>query len=444
MVLGIGLSVEKQSENEVLVTGLDKPVVFDLKVRNLGEANNFEFYNLLGFNMFPKGTVQMGEGESQNIELKISPIGDFPHKGAYTFTYFIKGQAGGEIQEKLTFKIVDFEDCFEVGSGEVDSDSNSLDVYIHNKVNFNFGEINVKFSSAFFDFKEKFELEPNQRKDFTVQLNKDDFKKLMAGFYTLDAEVVANDKKADVEGIIKFAEKNLLTTTKEDYGIIINTKIIEKVNQGNVVEKSETLLTKNIISRLFTSFSPQPDVVERQGMTVFYSWTREIKPGETLEIVVKTNWLFPLITIFFVVAIVVLAKQYSRTNLILRKKVTFVKAKGGEFALKVTVFAQAKKYIERVNIVDRLPVMVKVYEKFGVEKPSRVNEKTRRIEWNFEKLEAGETRVLSYIIYSKVGVLGRFALPTATAIYERDGEIHEAESNHAFFVSEQKKEEEGE
>jgi hypothetical protein len=398
MVLGIGVSVEKQSENEVLVTGLDKLVVFDLKVRNLGEANNFEFYNLLGFNMFPKGTVQMGEGESQDIELKISPIGDFPHKGAYTFTYFIKGQAGGEIQEKLTFKIVDFADCFEVGSGEVDSDLNSLDVYIHNKVNFDFGEINVKFSSAFFDFEEEFELGPNERKDFTVQLNKDDFKKLMAGFYTLNAEVVANAEKVDVEGVIKFVEKNLLTTTKEDYGIVINTKIIEKMNEGNVVVKSETLFTKNIISRLFTSFSPQPDVVERQGMTVFYSWNREIKPGETLEIVVKTNWFFPLITIFFIVAIVVLAKQYSMTNLVLRKKVTFVKAKGGEFALKVTIFAQAKKYIERVNIIDRLPAMVKVYEKFGVEKPSRVNEKTRRIEWNFEKLETGEVRVLSYII----------------------------------------------
>ena len=70
--------------------------------------------------------------------------------------------------------------------------------------------------------------------------------------------------------------------------------------------------------------------------------------------------------------------------------------------------------------------------------PTRFDEKNRRIEWNFEKLEAGESRVLSYIIYSKIGVLGKFALPSATAIYEREGKIKESESNRAFFVAEQR------
>jgi len=86
-------------------------------------------------------------------------------------------------------------------------------------------------------------------------------------------------------------------------------------------------------------------------------------------------------------------------------------------------------------------MMVKVHEKFLGEEPTRVNEKNRRIEWNFEKLEEGETRVLSYIIYSKIGILGKFALPSATAIYERNGDIQEAESNKAFFIAEQRKSE---
>ena len=63
--------------------------------------------------------------------------------------------------------------------------------------------------------------------------------------------------------------------------------------------------------------------------------------------------------------------------------------------------------------------------------------KNRRIEWHFDKLEAGESRIISYIIYSKVGVLGKFALPTTTAVYEKEGEIHESESNHAFFIADQ-------
>ena len=53
-------------------------------------------------------------------------------------------------------------------------------------------------------------------------------------------------------------------------------------------------------------------------------------------------------------------------------------------------------------------------------------------------MESGEIRVISYIIYSKVGVLGRFALPPTTAVFERNGVFHETESNRAFFVADQK------
>jgi nucleoside-triphosphatase THEP1 len=132
-----------------------------------------------------------------------------------------------------------------------------------------------------------------------------------------------------------------------------------------------------------------------------------------------------------------LTKQFSKTNLSLKKKVSFVRAKGGEFALKVSVTVSARKFVEKVNIIDRLPPLVKLHEKFGGEMPRKVDENNRRIEWHFDKLQEGESRILSYVIYSKVGVLGKFALPTTTAIYEKDGEVHEAESNHAFFIADQ-------
>jgi hypothetical protein len=438
-ILAISIDVEKTSSNEVLIADLDKPAIFDLQITNYGPSDSFEFYNLLGFNMFPVGTTFIGGGQTKSVEMGITPLGSFPERGFYTFSYYIRGQDNSEVREELTFKIIDLEDAFEIGSGEVDPDSNSIEIYIHNKENFDFGEMDVKFSSVFFDLEESFPLGPNERKSFEVQLDKEDFRSLMAGFYTLTADIDVEDRETKVEGLIKFVEKDLVTTTKRDFGLIINTRVIEKKNEGNTVIPSETVIKKNIISRLFTSFSPQPDIVEREGATVYYTWTREIKPGETLEIVVKTNWLFPLIVILFIIAIVILAKQYSRTNLVLRKKVAFVKAKGGEFALKITIFLNAKNYIERINLIDRLPPLVKVYERFGGEQPSRVDEKGRRLEWNFEKLEAGEVRTISYVIYSKVGVLGKFALPTATAIFERDGDIQETESNRAFFVAEQRK-----
>ena len=141
-------------------------------------------------------------------------------------------------------------------------------------------------------------------------------------------------------------------------------------------------------------------------------------------------------------AIVVLVRKYTGTSLVLRKRVSFVRAKGGEFALKVSIAAQAKKHIDRVNLVDRLPPLVSLHEKFLGEQPTRADEKNRRVEWNFESMQPGEIRIVSYIIYSKVGVFGKFELPTATAIFEKEGNIHEVESNKAFFISEQRKVEE--
>lgn len=439
-ISAINITIERQSINEVLISELNMPAYFDLQITNNGPDDTFKIYNLVGFDTFPE-SVQIDKGETKELSLKVAPLGKLDIRGLYSFECFFRGQDESETNEKLTVRIIDLKDAFEIGSEEFDPESNSLEIYLYNKVNFDFENISAKFKSAFFDFEDSFNLGPNEKKSFNIKLNKEEFKKLMAGFYTMKTEVNVNDEKANIEGTIRFVEKNLVTSTKKDYGFVINTQIIEKTNEGNVVAESETVLKKNIISRLFTSFSPSPDIVERQGLEIFYTWDREIKPGETLTITVKTNWLFPLIVVLFVIAIVILSKKYTKTDLLLRKKVSFVKAKGGEFALKVSLIVNARKYIEKVSIIDRLPPLVKIHERFGGETPKRIDERNKRIDWGFEKLEAGEKRVISYIIYSKIGVLGKFSLPTTTAIYERDGKVKEATSNRAFFLIDQIKKE---
>lgn len=436
-VMAVNLKIEKQSSNEVLILGLDKPVVFDLKITNLGAADNLEFYNLLGFETYPKGTVAIEAGETKNVQLKLSPIGEVANKGFYTMEYRIRG-IGAEQKQEVTFRIIDFEDVFEIGADSINSGSSSINIYIANKVNYNFEDMKVKFSSSFFNIEKKFSLGGNKKQTFEVDLNSEDFNKLIAGFYTMIAEIEVDDKKAITEGTIEFPENNVVTSSHKDYGLVVNTEVIEKANEGNVVAESETVIKKNIISRLFTHFSPEPDIVEKNGFRITYTWNQNIKPGEIMKITVKTNWLFPVLIILFVVAIVVFVKKYTKTNLEIKKRISFVHAKGGEFALKVSIVLHAKRYIERVNVLDRLPPLAKLYNKFGGENPIRIDEKNRKLEWSFEKLEAGETRMFSYIIYSKIGVLGRFALPPATAIFEREGQLRDAVSNRAFFVAEQK------
>jgi len=436
LVSAVDLTIEKKSSDEVYIKSLGKPIYFDLSITNNGASDSFEFYNLMGFTMLPAEKISIDSGETKDIRLEIFPIGEIPESGFYALTYYIKDR-NSQIEGTLLFKIISLKEAFVVGSDDIDIESSSIEVFIKNLENVDFENMKVKFTSPFFDIEKSFSLDAKETEKFTVSLDKEDFRELTAGFYTVVATVEANDEIAEVSGIVRFVEKNIVTTTKSDIGFFVNTKIIEKKNEGNLVEESETVIKKNIVSRLFTTFNPEPNLVEREGMNVYYTWISEVRPGETYKITVRTNWFFPFLIILLLVAIVILVKQYTGTDFVLRKKVSFVKAKGGEFALKVSLFVNAKKYVERVNIIDSLPSLVELYERFGGDAPSKIDKKNKRIEWNFEKLQPGETRVLSYIIYSKVGVLGKFALPTARAIYEKEGEIHETESNRAFFVADQ-------
>ena len=68
----------------------------------------------------------------------------------------------------------------------------------------------------------------------------------------------------------------------------------------------------------------------------------------------------------------------------------------------------------------------------------KIDMKNRRLEWNVESLNKGEERIFTYIIYSKIGVVGRFELPSTRAVYEKEGKVKNTESNRSFFINEPK------
>jgi hypothetical protein len=436
-IFAIDLSVEQTSSDELMIIGVDEPTVFNLKITNNDLSDNFLFYTFFGGESTPTETIPITNGQTKEIEFTVKPRSDLSQGGVVIFDLFVQGQDGTEQAIPLTINIKSLEDLFIIGSEEFDPESNSLEIYIKNTVNKNFENMQTTFKSPFFEREETISLIPYEKKNFNIQLNSEEFAEIVAGFYTLNAKVIFKDYEANIEGTIKFSEKDILETTEKKQGFMIRTNTITKENKGNTISNSEIILKKNIITRVFTTLNPTPDIIERKGLVIYYTWNAQVNPGETLEVVVTTNWFFPLIAIFLIVAIVVLTKKFSKTDLVLKKRVSFVKAKGGEFALKVSINLNSKKYVEKINLIDRLPPLVKVHERFGAEQPTRVDEATKRIEWNFEKLEPGEIRTVSYIIYSKIGVLGKFALPTATAIYEKEGNIQEAKSNKTFFIAEQ-------
>ena len=439
LISAISLDVSTNSISDSIITELNQPAIFDLTIRNLGESSNFEIYSLVGVDLTPIDPFPIDSGQTKTIRVN-AILQEYlkSQKGPYTFEYKIKNSENEVQKEKLTIGIFGLENTLLITPQNINPNSKEIILTLKNKASITLTNLDIKITSAFFDYEKTIELKGNEIKEIQISLNQEKIKSLLAGSYLMNTEIKINNKNANIESIIKFLEKEGIETTEIKEGFLIKRDEIIKTNVGNIPQSIKITTEKNIISYLFTTFNYPPEI-ERTGFKIKYTWGKELIPNEELKLVIKTNWLLRIIIIVLIIGLFILIKRYVDSNLILTKKVSFVRTKGGEFALKVTLKAKAKNFIEKIHIIDKIPHLVKLYEKFGAISPDKIDMKNRRIEWNVESLNKDEERIFSYIVYSKIGIVGRFELPSAKAIYEKQGKIKEAESNRSFFINEPKK-----
>jgi len=437
LVSAIDLDVSAKPIQNSAIMDLDEPAVFELTIRNLGESDEFEIYSLIGIDISPESAFAIGAGETRKIQIKAMPQGPISSKkGFLTFEYKIKNSQSELQAERLTINIIELGDALSVTSENINPESEKVVVEVKNKISYDFEDLKIKINSVFFDFEESFSLDGLETKEFEIELDNEKLKTLVAGPYLLNSLVEVKDVSTNIESMINFLQQEGIKSSEISEGFFIKRTEIIKTNVGNVVEAVEINAQKNIFSYLFTTFNIVPGEVERDGFRMNYVWRKEIVPNEELKVIIKTNWFYPIIIVLFIIVLFWLIRKSVETNLILRKKVSFVKTRGGEFALRISLIAKAKKFIERICVVDKLPPLVNLYERYGAIAPDKVDLKNRRMEWNIESLNKGEERIFSYIIYSKIGIVGRFELPIATATCDIDGMKEVIASNRAFFVAE--------
>lgn len=440
VVLGANLDVQKVDKGSVILSELGNEAVFDFIITNNGESDNFEIYSLVGFSMTPIGTFKLESGETKRIEVTAKPS-DFVrenNKGIIQFEYQIRGQSSGIFRDTLNVRIVPFENSLYVNAKELNPDDESARIDIQNVYNTRLEDLNLKLSSVFFEDERVISLEPLGNTTILVPLNKD-FEGVVAGDYPVTIEISYRGLDRIIESSINYTEKAEIATQEETSGLIIRNMKVTKVNDGNIPVVASVNLDKNIITRLFTSTSPAPSVVDRSAWKVTYYWEKEVAPGESYSVNSTTNYTLPVVFAVLVVLITLFVRIYSTQSVLVDKRVSFVRTKEEKFALKVKISVKAKKHLDDVQIIDKLPNLVKLYEKFG-RKPDQIDAKNRRLIWNLGDMNGGEERVVSYIIYSDLNVVGRFELPPASVVFNADGKTSEAWSNRSFFVSETAKE----
>ena len=365
-VSAIDLTIKEKEISSLAISGIDKPAIFELQITNNEySTDEFQIYSAVGIvNLKPSTTFIIEGNSTKTITLEA-----YPKKvsGYYSFEYKIKNSANEIQNDDLAIRIVELKDAFSVYTDDINPDSETTTVHFRNLGGHSFTNLKADFSSVFFDYSETFVLGAKEKKEFEVSISKDTSDALLAGPYILNTKVTIDGNVANVGSIVRFSEHSNLETTETTEGFFLRRHETIKGNKGNVPVDVEIISKKNVFPALFTTFNIAPTNKDTIGMNKYYIFEERLEPGESLKVIEKTNWWLLIIVVVALVSIVYFSRKYILTKLRIIKKATFVKTKGGEFALKISIVVKARDFIERIKIVDKLPGMVKLFERYGTD-----------------------------------------------------------------------------
>ncbi len=429
------LDFTAQTDTNTTVKEMRSPIKLTLNITN-ASPGKYNLYTLADLYITPSETFQIPDGYLEK-EFLITPNDNLNVNGYYTFTYTLNHRGVEKLDKALTIKVLNLKDTIEISSESINYDSKEISFYIQNKENVWLNDLSAKFESILFQVQEDFDIGPFEKHIITIAVDENKLKKTGAGVYVIKSIFDTPSGKVPINGNLYLGEKKGITINEESSGFLIITKRIDKKNVGNVLESVETRIEKNIFSRLFTTFNIEPTLIERDGSKITYIFKKEkLSPSEVFSVGAKTNYLLPLSILIVIILAVFGVKRYVQEKVSFNKSVHSVRTKGGEFALKITLRLKALKSVETVSISDRIPHTVKLYKQFMI-KPDKIDPETRRIHWNIGNLNAGEERIISYIIYSRVGFVGKFILPRGLVTFKKEDKTFQVNSNRVFFMSEQ-------
>ena len=435
LVFSSALDVDVEFDNDIFINDFNVPVNFTVDFNDV-VSGEYNVYTLADLYISPSEIFKLSKDTS--MEFSILPYDRLDMLGSYVFTYIINYRDIDKISKKMTLKFYDFEDVVNIETNNIDFEDGVVQIYVENTVDVDLKNLTAKFSSILFNFESTFDLDGEEVKVFEVEVDESLLKKTKAGTYVIDAEFQSDTGKKEILGKLYLDAKKGIEVSEEFKGFFVRRQMVSRVNDGNTVEMIEIKVSRDMFSRLFTSFDREPLSINREGGRVYYSWESKLNPDEEYKIAVTTNYFYPILIVILISLVIWGVKKIFATKVYVKKVVSPIKTKNGEFALRVTLNIKARWNVEELSLIDRVPNTVKLYRKSFNIHPESVDVTTRSMKWEIEELDAGEERVFSYIVYSRVGYVGKFSLPKAIVKYKIDDVAKQDSSNSVFFLAEQK------
>ncbi|MCX8194336.1 MAG: hypothetical protein N3G19_03185 [Candidatus Pacearchaeota archaeon] len=428
---------EKKIINDVVAKELNVPAKFNLTIKNQNIYDDyFKIYSLVDLKILPLSPILIPAGQEKTIEMQALPLRWLKEKGMHSIEYYIKGEKSGHAKDAVLIKVLPLSEIIIVNApNSISRDDVKITVEVINKENIDLGEAWLFVWSDFFTSTKIITLKPKSSQNVTLDIQTDKAKIAKAGTYKLRTTFFLNNEhNYTVESDIILQEYSNITTSESlRIGFFSIVKTITKKNGGNVPRLVTVDVIKSRLERAFSTFNIQPTEEKLSFTTTTLIWQRELEPGESFTVEITTD--YTLLVVILAILIIATVSLYlaKRPRVIVKKKAIKVKTKGGEFALKIIVFVKnISKEIKDVVLIDRLPHVTKLYEKFTTT-PDKIEH--NKLEWKFGSLIPGEERVVSYIIYSKVIPVGSIEIPRASITYTDFKERKKFALSNRLFVA---------
>lgn len=194
-----------------------------------------------------------------------------------------------------------------------------------------------------------------------------------------------------------------------------------KVTSNNPDYKGAVRIPTTALQSLLLSTSPRAEILREEDKQ-YLVWGVKLDKDNTMNIYMTKNYR-PIVVIILAAIAAVILYFVFRSPLVVRKSVANIgMSEGGISEAKVVVRVKNRSsaQIASIEVMDNLPHIAHVEKELsiGSMQPHAILKHPKRgimIKWTIEALEAGDERVLSYRMKSRLSILGEFNLPSATA-----------------------------
>ncbi len=423
--------------DSVNVNDTSNPALYSLTITNSGAlTERYQLYTISAFWNINPTIVIVPAGEPKTFTLEIA-LNDKQIYGPQLVPITIKSLSSDDTVvenfyvyvKPLNYTVLSYVPnvAMEVNTKyEVDPrEPISIEVYMRNRNPLNIKDLRIIVESPLLNKEYLTTLGPLDEK--TNQILFTDISKIQEpGKYPIIVRIVTQNKTiAQVQKEVQVIGYSEVTVEQTKIrGLFSYTEKIKVHNNGNYEATKLVKVQKNFFEKIFTSTSAKYVPISEDGIG-YLSWNIPLKPQESYELTISTNYNIIAIIVIIIIALIILYYIF-RSPVLLFKRARILSSNDdgiSEIRVKLHLKNRSGQVIRNIKVIDKYPKIVSLVEdnSLGALKPTKMLSADKvhsLLMWNLESLEPYEERLLSYTVRSRLNIVGNLSLHAAKVRFQ--------------------------